>query len=376
MSKHLVLVGGGHAHLSVLAAAGDIVRRGHRVTLVSPAPFHYYSGMGPGLLGGTYRSRETRFHVARMALERGAAFVEDAVFRVDPLRRTLLLASGEELGYDVASFNTGSRVPLERLAPAGTPGVVAVKPIDALAEARRSILAAPPGPPLRLLVAGGGPAGVEVAGNLQRLLRESGRGGEIDLVAGSQLLGGFPEAVRRLASASLRQRGVRVHEGVRVEGIAGRTAHLGDGATLPCDLAFVAVGIEPSPIFRASALPTGPDGGLLVNPFLQSPAHPELFGGGDCVCFAERPLDKVGVYAVRQGAVLRHNLLAALEGEPLRPFEPQRDYLLILNLGDGRGVLRRREIVLDGRHAFRLKDWIDRRFMRTYQVSGELEEGA
>jgi len=375
MSKHLVLAGGGHAHLSVLAAAGDIVRRGHRVTLVSPAPFHYYSGMGPGLLGGTYRSRETRFHVARMALERGAAFVEDAVVRIDPLRRTLLLASGGEIGYDVVSFNTGSRIPVERLAPADAPGVVTVKPIDALAAARRSILAAPPGLPLRLLVAGGGPAGVEIAGNLQRLLRESGRGGEIDLVAGTQLLPDFPEAVRRLAAASLQRRGVRLHVGVRVEGIEGRTARLGDGRTLPCDLAFVAVGIEPSPIFRASGLPTGPDGGLLVNRFLQSSAHPELFGGGDCVCFAERPLDKVGVYAVRQGPVLRHNLLAALEGGALRPFEPQRDYLLILNLGDGRGVLRRREIVVDGRHAFRLKDWIDRRFMRTFQVSGELEGG-
>jgi len=375
MSKHLVLVGGGHAHLSVLAAVGDIVSRGHRVTLVSPAPFHYYSGMGPGLLGDTYRSRETRFHVARMALERGAAFVEDAVDRVDPLRRTLLLASGETLGYDVASFNTGSRVPVERIAAPDTPGVVAVKPIDALAEARRTILAAPPGPPLRLLVAGGGPAGAEVAGNLQRLLRQSGRGGEIDLIAGAQLLGGFPEAARRLTAASLQRRGVRVHEGVRVEWIEDKVARLGDGRTLPCDLAFVAVGIEPSPIFRASGLPTGSDGGLLVNAFLQSPAHPELFAGGDCICFAERPLDKVGVYAVRQGPVLRHNLRATLEGEPLRPFEPQHDYLLILNLGDGRGVLRRREIVVDGRHAFKLKDWIDRRFMRTYQVSGELEEG-
>lgn len=49
MSKHLVLVGGGHAHMTVMLNLADYISRGHRVTLVSPSPYHYYSGMGPGL---------------------------------------------------------------------------------------------------------------------------------------------------------------------------------------------------------------------------------------------------------------------------------------------------------------------------------------
>ncbi|MHB1378179.1 MAG: hypothetical protein ACYCX0_00985 [Desulfurivibrionaceae bacterium] len=90
--------------------------------------------------------------------------------------------------------------------------------------------------------------------------------------------------------------------------------------------------------------------------------------GGDCIHFAPQPLDKVGVYAVRQNPVLCHNLLASLEGDRLRRFSPGGDYLLIYNLGDGTGILRKRGLIFSGRPAFWLKDYIDRRFMRRFQA--------
>jgi len=54
MKKHLVLVGGGHAHMVTLANIGRFVEKGYRVTVIGPSEYHYYSGMGPGMLGGTY----------------------------------------------------------------------------------------------------------------------------------------------------------------------------------------------------------------------------------------------------------------------------------------------------------------------------------
>ncbi len=131
------------------------------------------------------------------------------------------------------------------------------------------------------------------------------------------------------------------------------------------------MGVKPSPLFRDSGLPTGNDGGLLVNGFLQCVGHPELFGGGDCISLEGTPLARVGVYAVRQNRILHRNLLAFLEGGPLGRFDPGRAYLTILNMGDGRGIFRRKELVWDGPFAFRLKDFIDRRFMERFQVSGE-----
>jgi NADH dehydrogenase FAD-containing subunit len=169
-------------------------------------------------------------------------------------------------------------------------------------------------------------------------------------------------------------RGILIREGVHVRSAGAGRAVLDDGGELAYDVALSAMGVRPSGIFRASELPVGQDGGLLVNASLQSEVHPELFGGGDCISFQERPLDKVGVYAVRENPILYRNLMAALEEQPLMRFSPQRNYLLILNMGDGRGILAKGSLALQGRWAFRFKDWIDRRFMKRFQLSGELRD--
>jgi NADH dehydrogenase FAD-containing subunit len=125
--------------------------------------------------------------------------------------------------------------------------------------------------------------------------------------------------------------------------------------------------VKPSPIFKASDLPTGPDGGLLVNQYLQSTAYSEIFGGGDCIYFREQPLDKVGVYAVRENPILYHNLMASMEEKELKSFDPGGDYLLIFNMGDNTGVLSKKGIVFNGGLALKIKDYIDRKFMNKFQ---------
>jgi NADH dehydrogenase FAD-containing subunit len=143
---------------------------------------------------------------------------------------------------------------------------------------------------------------------------------------------------------------------------------LDSGDSLPADFIFLAMGVTPSSIFADSGMATGPDGGLRVNRFLQCTQHPDIFGGGDCIYYEDRPLDKVGVYAVRQNPVLLHNIQARLNGTDLTPFDPGGDYLLIFNLGGGVGVLKKRWLTFGGRTAFLVKDTIDRRFMRTFQA--------
>ncbi len=376
MKKRLVLVGGGHAHLTALTRVADYVGRGHEVVLVNPDPYHYYSGMGPGMLGGTYRPQDIRFHVKKMVEDRGGVFVAGAVARLDPARRLLILEDEREVPYDVVSFNTGSHVPVAGLAPELPPRVIPVKPIIGLFHAREHLLELAARRAPALVVAGGGPAGVEIAGNLWRLLRTRGREGRITLVAGSRLLPRFPPRARRLALRSLTRRGVEVVEGDRLDRLGPEAIGTAQGRRLPYDMAFLALGVHPSAIFAASGLPFGEGGGLLVNEFLQAVRHPEIFGGGDCISFAPRALDKVGVYAVRANPVLAANLLAALEDRPLTPFDPGGAYLLIFNLGDGAGLFVKRSWVVHGRLAFWLKNYIDTRFMRTYQLSGERDDPA
>jgi NADH dehydrogenase FAD-containing subunit len=375
MGKHMVFTGGGHVHLTALLRLRDYVREGHRVTLIGPSPYHYYSGMGPGLLSGIYRPAEARFHVKKMAEDRGAAFLEDRVVKVEPARRTLILGSGEELRYDVVSFNTGSEVPAD-IVDASADNVFPVKPIENLLAARRKVLDASGKTGLRAIVVGGGAAGVEIAAALGRLGRESGRIASITLVSGSKVLEDYPAKARAMALRSLARWGVERIEEVGARSIGEGVVRLENGVDLRGDMVFVAVGVTPSSLFAESDLPTGKDGGLLVNDSLQCVRYPDLFGGGDCITLDGTPLERVGVYAVRQNRLLHRNLLAFLEGRPLRRFDPGGVFLTILNMGDGSGIFRRKEFVWDGPFAFRLKDAIDRRFMRKFQVSGERRESS
>jgi NADH dehydrogenase FAD-containing subunit len=372
MKKHLVLVGGGHAHLLTLLHLSDYIKRGHRVTLISPSPYHYYSGMGPGMLSGLYEDRQVRFHIEKMATDREARFVEDRVVRIEPRDRILLLASGGSIAYDVASFNVGSEIPCEGMA-VPQKRIIPVKPIHNLSYARRLVLEELHDRKLRLLIVGGGAAGVEIAGNLWRLVHANGGMAEIKLIAGQQLLKSFPSKVRSLALASLSSRNIIVLEGTKVQTVDSFIANLTDGSSLAYDYVFIAVGVKPPALFRESGLPLGEDGtGLLVNRHLQSIAYPEIFGGGDCITLEGDRLARVGVYAVRQNPVLQFNLMAALEGAEMKAFSSGGSYMLIMNMGNERGILWKDGWVFYGRLGLVLKDFIDRRFMKKFQVSGEM----
>ena len=373
MGKHLVLVGGGHAHMTVMLNLQSYIQRGHRVTLIGPSAYHYYSGMGPGLLAGTYRPQDVRFHIKKMAEDRGAVFVRDTVVRIDAGKKVLLLKSGGEIAYDVVSCNTGSTVPTEE-AIVGGDNIFTVKPIENLIKAQQMIAAGMRSAKARFLIVGGGAAALELSGNLWRLVQQTDTSAAITVCGGRNFLAAMPTKAQRYARESLAARNIEIIEGARVNRLEGGIAILENHSEIAFDLALVAWGIEPSHLFRESGLPIGTDGGLLVNAYLQSVAYPEIFGGGDCICFEKRPLDKVGVYAVRQNPVLHHNLMAALEERSLQAFDPQDVYLLIYNLGNRTGIFYRGNWVWNGKPVFYLKDYIDRKFMQKFQVSGEAAE--
>jgi NADH dehydrogenase FAD-containing subunit len=188
--------------------------------VIGPGPLHYYSGMGPGMLSGIYRPEEIRFNVKEMAVARGAEFIEDVVVRVDPSKKELHLQRSEPVAYDIVSFNTGSGVSIDgRIA--GHEAVVPVKPIEKLLDARIRIIAALKQKKLSMVVAGGGPAGLEIASNLRRLVADAGGAAEIALVAGERLLAEFDPAVRGRALRGLSRLGISLIEGQKnVSGVA------------------------------------------------------------------------------------------------------------------------------------------------------------
>jgi NADH dehydrogenase FAD-containing subunit len=361
----IALAGGGHANLYTLRRTGELSGRGFDVVLVNSSPYLYYSGMATGVVAGLYSEPEARIDVRRLVEEGGGRFVEGRVERVVP--DELVLEGGGRVPFDAASFNLGSDTPDH----GGDEAVIPVKPVENAARIRDRALAlaesAKHGERTpRVLVAGGGAAGCEVAANLLALTGNAGI--RITLAeAGDGLLAGSPPRAGRMMRDSLEERGTEVLLGSPVERTGRGIARVG-GRDLTYDLFVSAVGLAPTDVFRRSResgtdLLTGDNEGLWVNRFLQSVSYPSLFGGGDSIAFRGGALPRLGVFAVRQAPVLFHNLQAFLRGEALMPYEPQRRYLYILNLGDGTGLAVYDSLAYRGRSALALKHRIDSGFV-------------
>ena len=368
MGKHLVLVGGGHAHMVTLSNLHKFIEKGHRVTVIGPSPYHYYSGMGPGMLGNVYTPEDIRFATQHVVERQDGVFLLGRVVRVDPEKNAVWLESGESLSYDVISFNAGSYVPRSNVIDDDAKDIFTVKPIERLIEAQKRLLELVSVKEITVGIVGGGPSSAEIAGNVWRLTRGFNKMmPKIQIFAGNRFMSRFPDKVRRKVAESLTRRKIEILEHGYAKAIQSGKVVLESGRSYDSNVIFLAQGVRPSPIFKVSGLPTGPDNGLLTNKYLQSPAYSNIFGGGDCIYFKDRPLDKVGVYAVRENPVLYHNLMVSLEGGKLQAFDPGTDYLLIFNMGDGTGVLKKKWLLFGGRLAFVIKDYIDRKFMRRFQ---------
>jgi NADH dehydrogenase FAD-containing subunit len=368
MGKHLVLVGGGHAHMVTLANLHTFMEKGHKVTVIGPSHYHYYSGMGPGMLGKTYTPDDIRFATKDVVEKKGGAFVLGKAKTVDPGKKLISLESGETIPYDVVSFNAGSYVSQDCVSE-DHGDIFPVKPIERLLDAQRRIIELSEKKDIHISVVGGGPAALEVAGNVWRLGKDHCRQMPlIRLFAGREFMSRYSKKIQRLAKKSLIKRHIAIIESGYVKGVKTGQITLENGEDFSCDFIFLAHGVHPSEIFKASGLSTGPDGGLPVNRYLQSIEYPEIFGGGDCIYFQDRPLNKVGVYAVRENPVIFANLMASLEGGSLTPFNPGGHYLLVYNMGDDTGILMKKWLVMGGRPAFMIKDYIDRKFMTKFQA--------
>ena len=364
----LLLIGGGHAHMTILAHLAEIIEKGHEVCVIQPSDHHYYSGMGPGMLSTVYTADNIRFNTRFVVERKGGRFVKAKAVSIDAEKRTVTTDQNESIPYDVLSCNAGSFVPFTAV-EGKRDAIFSAKPIERLQEAQKKILSLAGNGSISISVVGGGPAAIELAGNAHHLAHTTGsRKIEVRMFAGTGMLKGFSPSVNRKIRSNFKSRGIIIDESGYVEKIVENTIHLENGTTHRSDVIFLATGVKPSQIFEASGLATGLDGGLKVNEFLQSTDYPNIFGGGDCIHFTPSPLDKVGVYAVRENPVLLHNILATLDGTSLEPFDPGGSYLLIFNLGNRVGVLKKGPLVLGGRIPFLIKDSIDRKFMEKFQL--------
>ncbi|MEZ5331152.1 MAG: selenide, water dikinase SelD [Thermoanaerobaculia bacterium] len=369
--RDLVLVGGGHAHVQVLRSLARMPVPAVRVTVVLDVPVAVYSGMVPGFVSGRYDAEELEIDVVPLARRAGARVVLSPWIGLETGARRLQVEGRPSFPYDVVSFDVGSTV-----AGLDLPGVrehaLSTRPIGRFVErvGERVGRAVEERRELSTVVVGGGAGGVELAFTLEAGIRAAGATPRVTLLQGDdRILPGSPGGLRRRVEAAARRRGIALRVGREVTGVEPSAIVLEGGERLACDLPVWATGAAAHPWPRQAGLPVDERGFIRVEPTLQVEGHPELFAVGDCAALIEHPrTPKAGVYAVRQGPVLARNLKAVLTGKRLRSYEPQGDFLALLNLGDGSAIGSKWGLSFEGSWAMRLKDRIDRRFMRRFQV--------
>lgn len=358
----LVLVGGGHSHLFALEAFARHPQARVRLRVVSPTALSTYSGMMPGVLGGAYALREAQIDLARLARRAAAELILSTVVALDPATRHLSLADGRHLPYDLASFDIGSlSAPLARATDAP---LIAMKPFaEAAAHLERALAAPRP----RVVIGGGGAAGVELAWAIATRLRDRLGSSVTVCDRAASPLATRGAATQRRALHALRAAGIAWRGGVEITAVEGDAVRLADGGAIPATLVINASGAAGAALFAAAGLPVDGRGFLRVGDDLRCAPHPELFASGDCAVLDSYPrLPRAGVYAVRQGPLLAHNLRAAIDGRPLRRFRPRRNVLALLNTADGAAILSYGRIAYHGRAAWWLKNAIDRRFVARF----------
>ncbi len=382
--KDLVLVGGGHSHITVLKKFGMKPVPGVQLTLVCRDVHTPYSGMLPGLIAGHYTYDEAHIDLRKLCVFSSTRFIHDEVLRLDPNRRTLHFRQRPPIPYDLVSLNIGS-TPDMRDIDGAREHAVPVKPIseflprwEALLQRVKNLDTAP-----IIAVVGAGAGGVELTLAIQHRLR--GHFVSVDrasmpemhiFCATPEILPTHNRKVRARFERILAERGVTVHRESPVVKVTADGLRTATGWRGRFHEVVWVTKAAAAPWLSDSGIATDSRGFLRVDESLRAVSHPNVYAAGDVAAVDAHPREKAGVFAVRQGPPLAENLRRALWGRPSRPFRPQRQFLSLVSTGDQYAVASRSGWSFEGEWVWKLKDWIDRRFMDKYQELPAMDGGS
>ncbi len=360
----VLILGGGFG--GVTAARGLAKSLGHaaEITLVNRDNHFLFVPLLASAAAGSLEPMHVVAPIRRL-LKKNVQFRAEEVTGIDLARRAVTTVSpttGREavLGYDHLVIALGNVVNLSRLPGVAQHGKTLKTLGDAFAirnQALAMLEAADiePDPALRrelltFVIAGGGFSGVEMAGELNDLVRGllpsfprlRGEHARVILLhSGTRILPELSAGIARYAHKQLQKRGVEVRLGMRLGSATPHEAVLEGGEKVPTRTLIVAVGNAPPPVLEGLSLPRERDK-IAVDPLLQVPGFPGVWALGDNAAVPNQATPDTispptAQFALRQGKTLAHNLAAAIRGGQPKPFSYTGAGQLCL-VGHGAGV--------------------------------------
>jgi NADH dehydrogenase len=336
---HVVIIGGGFAGL---AAAKSLRRTPVRITLLDKRNFHLFQPLLYQVATAYLAPAEIAYPI-RSILRRQSniSVLMSEAHAIDLAARTVTVDHGV-LEYDYLIIAAGARGTYfghnawQQEAPA-------LKSIEDALDIRRRVLhaferaelepdEARRRQALTFVVVGGGPTGVELAGALAELSRQTlhheyraidPATARIILVEGGQrILDTYPESLSQRATRALNQLGVEVRTGTRATDIAAGRVDLG-GEEIRADTVLWAAGVEGEAIGSSLGLALLPGKRIPANPDLTIEEHPEVFAVGDINGTLDpkgRPYPGVAQVAIQQGKRAGKNIALQVQGKRMKPF--------------------------------------------------------
>ena len=332
----VVVIGAGFGGLRVV---GGLRNAPVDVTIVDAHNFHTFqplryqvatAGLDTDDIAYPVRGIFRRQHNVSVRMASVTGFELDA--------RRVLTDRGDPLEYDTLVIAAGSVTD-----DFGTPGVAEFGfPLKSAADAvalRNHLLtqfedAALTGEigagALDVVVCGGGPTGVEMAGGLvelyQRVLAKDFpdldvAAARVTLVeAADQVLGSFHDELGKRARRTLAKRGVDVITSTPVSQVELDAVHLADGRAIPTRTVVWAAGVRANPLATLLGVTLGRGGRILVAPDLTVPGHHEVFAIGDIAIDPTSPLPQVAQPAIQGGRHVARQIVRRLDGQSTESF--------------------------------------------------------
>ncbi len=291
------------------------------------------------------------------------------VTAVDPARKVVMLDAAP-IAYDYLVLATGAThgyFGRDEWA-VHAPGLKTLD--DATAIRRRLLLAferaemaSNPGESARFLtvvIVGGGPTGVELAGAVAELTRRAlardfrvidpTRTRVLLVESGPRLLGNFPEALSRYTATALERLGVEVRLGTPVTHCDAEGVRIGD-KRIDAATVIWAAGVRASPAAGWLGIAADRAGRVPVLPDLKAPGHPDIYVIGD-TAFARNPdgapQPGIAPVAKQQGAFVARALAARIAGREAPAAFVYRDRGLLATIGRRAAVIAYRRLRLSG----------------------------
>jgi NADH dehydrogenase len=352
---HVVIVGAGFAGLY---AARALRRAPVRVTIVDRRNHHLFlpllyqvatAGLNPSDIAAPIRRVLRRQSNTQVRL--------GEVRRVLPEERAIELADGGRIPWDILLLAAGSTVSYfgHDDWSLHAPPLLSIE--DAVLIRERLLVSYEKAEwekdPRRraglmtIVVVGGGPTGVELAGAVAEMTRHTmwgdfrsidpRRSRVILLEAGPRVLAAFPPELSTKGEESLRRLGVEVHTGVMVTGVDAGGVQAG-AERIPAGTVMWAAGVAASPLAQSLEAPLH-RGRVLVQPDLAVPGHPDIYVAGDlaAVRLGDGLVPWLAPAAIQQGRHAARNIIRQIQGRPRLPFR-YRDRGTLATIGRSAAV--------------------------------------